>query len=438
MRSRHRMSILLLAALVAGCLPWAAPESTPPPLAPPGTLPGPSAPPAPTASPTPASVAVPELVPCPVPAGAPTAPDLADPALTVRAVLEYLNAGGSADLLVGLLQAAGHAPNAGQPVRSLDINGDTWLDLAVAFVDPNVPRAQAHLPLRPKLQPPARGAVAIYLCQGTRYVPGDPVLEAPDATPLLHLAADLNRDGVTDLLVGWETCGAHTCYQQLDVVMAAGTFLVRARLDPTLDLPYPEVQHLSDGRLAVTGTGIASAGAGPFRQVTRTWAWDAAQQGFAVVSETLEAPRYRIHALLDAQAAARRGDGEAALDLYHRVILDESLLDWADPETERANLRAFGMYRVVVTYASQGDLGDARVAYGILQNEFVDGSTGQIYARLAKAFWDVFEQTADLRQSCLAARAFAEAHRTAVLDPLYFGYANPAFTPGDVCPANDT
>ena len=434
MRYRHRLPILLLSALVAGCLPSPTPGSTIPPSAPPGTFPELATPPTPSASPTPQAVAVPELTSCPIPLGMPAPPDLADPALTVRAVLEYLNAGGSADALPGLLKAAGRAPNAGPPVLPLDINGDNWLDLAVAYVDPHAPQASAHSQLLPRLQPPARGSIVIYLCQGTRYVPGDPVLEAPDATPLLHLAAELNRDGVTDLVVGWETCGAHTCYQQLDVVMAAGTFLVRARLDPTLDLPYPEVQLLSDGRLAVTGTGIASAGAGPFRQVTRTWAWDAARQGFAVVSETLEAPRYRIHALLDAQAAARRGDGEAALDLYHRVILDESLLDWADPETERANLRAFGMYRVVVTYASQRDLGDARVAYGILQNEFVDGSTGPIYARLAKAFWDVFEQAADLRQSCLAARAFAEANRAKVLDPLSFGYANPTFMPEDVCP----
>jgi len=433
MRSRYLLPILVC-ALVAGCLPWPAPGSAILPSAPPGTLPGLSASQAPSASPTPQAVAVPELTPCPIPPGTPAAPDLTDPALTVGTVLDYLNAGGSADSLSGFLQAAGRAPNAGQPVLSLDINGDTWLDLAVAFVDPYAPQASAHMLLRPALQPPSRGTVALYVCQGMQYIPSDPVLEVPDATPILHLSGDLTGDGVTDLLVGWETCGAHTCYQELEAVMAAGIGLARARLGPTLDLPYPEVQLLPDGRLTVTGTGIASAGAGPFRQVTRAWTWDAAQQTFSVVSETLEAPRYRIHALLDGEAAARGGDWDLALELYHQVVQDEALLDWADPVSERAYLTGYSMYRTVVAYASKGDQGDAQVAYGILQNQYLDGSTGAAYAALATAFWDAYGPADDVELGCRAARAFAEAHAAEIVDPLYFGYANPAFAPADICP----
>ena len=376
--------------------------------------------------------------PCPIPPGDPKAPDLADPARTVQAALDYLNAGGSADALTGMLQAAGRAPHSRQPALALDINGDGSLDLSVAFVDPYAPQASARVLLRPMLQPPSRGMVAIFLCLGSRYVLGDPLLEAPGANPILHAAGDLTGEGITDLVVGWETCGAHTCYQELEAVMAAGSSLSRTRLDSTLDLPYPAVQLLPDGRLAVTGTGIASAGAGPFRQITRVWSWEAEQQGFVIVSETLEAPRFRIHLLLDAEAAGRRGDWDTALELYHRVILDDTLLDWADAAVERANLTGYSMYRVVVMYVSKGDLGDAQVAYGILQNQYPAGSTGRAYAELGSAFWGVFGETQDLRRSCLAAQAFAEAHRTAVLAPLYFGYANPAFTTGDVCPVNDS
>jgi hypothetical protein len=393
----------------------------------------------PTASTRPATqvTAVPEPAPCPVPAGNPGGPDLADPAQAVQAALDFLNAGGSADSLSGLLLAAGRAPSRGQPVLPLDINGDAWLDLAAAFVDPFNPQASAHARLRPLPQPPARGLVALYLCQGTRYVPAVPLLEAPDAAPLLHLAGDLTGDGVPDLVLGWETCGAHTCYQELEAVMAAESKLVRAPLDPTLDLPYPALRLLPDSHLAVTGTGIASAGAGPYRQLTREWSWSEEQQAFVVASEALEAPRFRIHALLDGEAAARGGDWVKALELYHRVILDDSLLDWADAAVERANLSGYGMYRSVVAYASLGDQGDARVAYGILQNQYLDGSTGRAYAELATAFWDAYSLADEVETGCRAARAFAEAHRAQVLDPLSFGYANPAFTPADVCPAHD-
>ncbi|MBM3121960.1 MAG: hypothetical protein FJZ97_07200 [Chloroflexi bacterium] len=356
----------------------------------------------------------------------------------MQAILDYLNGGGSVDTLAAILKTSGRAPNTGPPVLSLDINGDPWLDLAVAYVDPLAPQASAHGHLRLALQPPSRGIVALYLCQGTRYISGEPVLEAPDAAPNLHLAGDLTGDGVSDLVVGWETCGAHTCYQELDAVMAEGSTLARVPLDPTLDLPYPEVRLLPDGRLAVTGTGIASAGAGPFRQITRAWSWEAGHRAFAVDTEILEPPRFRIHVLLDGEAAARGGDWDLALDLYHRVVVDDALLDWADPPSERANLTGYSMYRTVVAYASKGDQGDAKVAYGILQNQYLGGSMGRAYAELATAFWDAYTPAGDLELGCQAARAFAEAHRTEVLDPLFFGYANPTFTPGDVCPASGT
>ena len=92
------------------------------------------------------------------------------------------------------------------------------------------------------------------------------------------------------------------------------------------------------------------------------------------------------------------------------------------------------MYRIVVAYASKGDQGDAKVAYGILQNQYLDGSTGAAYAALATAFWDAYGPADDVELGCRAARAFAEAHAAEIVDPLYFGYANPAFAPADICP----
>lgn len=433
MPQRRLLHLGLILLVAAGCLPVDAPQpsaSPPPPTM--TTEPSPESPAtvtSPLLEPTPALPA-----PCPIPIGNPTAPDLADPELGAQSLLNYLNGGGSSDLIPVFLQAAGRATGAAQPMISLDMNGDTWNDLAVAYLDTFKPQASAYRFLRPMHQPPSRGTVAIYLCQGSRYVLGDPVLAANDATPILHPAGDLTGDGVSDLVIGWETCGAHTCYQQLEAVRATGTALLRSRIEPTLDLPYPALRLLPDSHLAVTGTGIASAGAGPYRQLTREWSWSEEQQAFVVASEALEAPRFRIHALLDGEAAARGGDWVKALELYQRVILDDSLLDWADAAVERANLTGYGMYRSVVAYASLGDQGDARVAYGILQNQYLDGSTGRAYAELATAFWDAYSQAGDVELGCQAARAFTEAHRAEILDPLSFGYVNPTFMPDDVCP----
>jgi hypothetical protein len=217
------------------------------------------------------------------------------------------------------------------------------------------------------------------------------------------------------------------------VLSASGMQIVRHALDPSTDLPYPEVAVRSDGSVVATATGIASVGAGPFRRFTRTWAWDPASQSFRLVSDVPEPPRYRIHVLLDADAAARRGDAQTALDLYHRVVLDDSLQDWLDPAAERANLAGYAMFRVVLTYLQMHDEGDAQKAYGILQNQYPSGTVGRAYASMATAFWDVYTETNDQALGCQEARDFAESHADDVLTPLNFGYANPAYMSADVC-----
>jgi hypothetical protein len=221
------------------------------------------------------------------------------------------------------------------------------------------------------------------------------------------------------------------------VLSAAGTQVIRHALDPSVDLPYPEVTIAADGSVAATATGIGSVGAGPFRRFTRTWEWDSANRAFRLVSEEFELPRYRIHVLLDADAAVRLGDLQGALDLYHHVVLDDSLEDWVDPATERANLTGYSMFRAVLTYLRMGDQGDAQKAYGILQNQYPPETMGQAYASMGQAFWDAYTASEDLEQACRAARDFADAHADEVITPLYFGYANPVYTSADICPARD-
>lgn len=434
MRLLRPMPVALLALLVGACLP----SPTPRPTEPPSPIPSGSTasvhlatPALGTVSPGPAAA---EPAPCPILPSRPFTPDWQAPALSPQGLLAFLNGGGTPQSLAESLRAAGRGDSRSAPVLALDINGDAWLDLVVAFTDPSSLQASGRSQARPLPQPPSSGTLVVFVCQHAAYAVGDPLLSQPDRTPRLFQAGDLTADGIDDAIVGWEACGAHTCFQDLDVITATGTHLSAHRLAPTDDLPYPAMDRLPDGTLAVTGTGIGSAGAGPYRQSTRVWAWSVESAGFTVLSEHPEPPRFRIHALLDAEAAAGREEWDLALDLYHRVILDDTLLDWADPQVERANLTGYSMFRVVVTYVRLHDLGDARVAYGILQNQYADSATGQAYAALGTAFWETFSETEDLELSCDAARSFASANSDLVLKPLYFGYANPPFTAEQVCP----
>ncbi len=434
----HRLLILVVVtAFLEGCAPAAAPT------------------PDATFTPTVDAFVAPTLTPyvqagvlgpshpaaCPVPPGNPAAPDLADPATVPATVLAYFNGGGSPDALSAQLDSSGLTSGQGDPLLGLDLNGDSWLDLVIALLDPVGPQGSRRSPvglLRPALQTGSGGSVIVLLCRRDRYTSATPgIMVDPAGQPVLHDVAELTGDSSADLLIGWETCGAHTCFERFEVLSASGEQLLRRALVPTDDLPYPEVSRVADGWVEITATGIASVGAGPFRKFTRSWEWTPADQGFHLISDQFEPPRYRIHVVLDADAAARGGDLRRALDLYHRVALDESLLDWMDPAAEQANLIGYSMFQVVLTYMRMNDQGDAGKAYGILQNQYPSGTVGHAYAGMAQAFWEAYTASDDLELGCQAARDFAEAHTDEVITPLYFGYANPVYTSANICLADE-
>ncbi len=296
------------ALLVGGCLPET--PSVPAATLTPGVEPSPApslTPERPSAIPDPSTAA-----PCPVPPGSPAPPNLDDPGSVTESVLGYLNRGGSLAGLTAQLNSAGLTSGRGDPLYALDLNADSWLDLVIAVLEPVGPQAARRVPavvFRPAPQSGRHGSVLVLLCQLDHYVAGAAItVEPPDGLPVLHAGAELTGDSSADLLLGWETCGAHTCFQRFEVLSVFDTQLRRLPLDPSDDLPYPEVNRAAGGSVDITATGIASVGAGPFRKFTRSWDWDPADQGFRLVSEQLEPPRYRIHVALDADAATRAGD----------------------------------------------------------------------------------------------------------------------------------
>jgi hypothetical protein len=100
-----------------------------------------------------------------------------------------------------------------------------------------------------------------------------------DALPRLHDVAKLTNDEFADLLLGWETCGAHTCFERFEFLSASDEQLLRRALVSSDDLPYPEVRRAADGWVEIAATSIASVGAGPYRRFTRSWEWNPADQG---------------------------------------------------------------------------------------------------------------------------------------------------------------
>lgn len=374
--------------------------------------------------PTPASSSPPTPTPfapraCPVYPGSPSPPDLAARPDPGTSLLDYFNAGGSPDRLEPSVAPDGLLP--------ADVNGDGWLDWLVLTLDPASENS------------PTGGTLWLLTCYGSAYSLAFRLTPSDRGAPALHGIVDLTGDGAADVVVGLPNCGAHTCFEQAQILVWDGATLTNRLEGSSDDLPYPHYLVIpplagEPGRVEIRGTGFGSVGAGPYRPVARTWSWEEDAQRFVVTGEATLPTYFRIHVLHDADRAYLEGNYPLAQELYHRVITDDTLDDWEAGERGRQNLAAYANFRKVLTYLRVGDLGDAQVALGILQNRFPSGSTGHAYAEMAHAFWQEYGAGSDLVAACLAAQAFAEAHPAEILDPLYYGYANPAYTPQGICP----
>jgi len=361
---------------------------------------------------------------CQVPPSSPPVPGLGDPLTWASDLLAYLNQGGLLTTLLESVEARQPALESGQAGEVLDLDADGSDDLALVLSSQD---AATGLPT---------GTLFIFVCAGERYdlaylsPPGE-----PQGLPKIESSSDLNGDGVPDLLVSNQNCGAHTCFLNLQVMsFQRGNFqnLLQGRSD---DLPNPTLELRGpgpDGRgfIALTGTGISSAGAGPYRERTRTWTWDAAAGAFTAGPDALAAPRFRIHLLNDADLAAAAGDPGTALDLYQQVIEDGRYDDWIYGETGQRTLAAFATFRQMWLHLSQGDTGAARRSLEFMQASATNDTADML--TLAEVTFEAFE-SGGLGAACSAAQAYGAAHAASVLDPLNYGYANRAFSAPDLC-----
>ena len=160
----------------------------------------------------------------------------------------------------------------------------------------------------------------------------------------------------------------------------------------------------------------------PWRKEWDTYTWDG--EFYGITGAEFSTPGYRFQAAYDGDQSTLSGNYKKALAFYQDVIFSDKLTWWTperhtyeadlyywkppnskpimpvpDPN-EYIYLTAYARYRIMLLYLLQGWSSDAQVVYNTLLEKYPLGSTGSIYAKLAQVFWEEYQASGNVGQSC--------------------------------------
>jgi hypothetical protein len=340
-------------------------------------------------------------------------------------ILTYLNDGASPEELAVALMLKGLNLDQ-QPVVVEDITADGLFDVIVTIMNASAP---------------PQGSLIIYTCQVDRYaLTHIEISDALSYAPTVVHIQDMNADGQNELIISSSSCGAHTCFDDVQILSWAGSYFEHKLEGSTRDLPYPRVQLTDYDRDGVydfeaTGTAVGSVGAGPQRDHIKVWRFNPDTGYWIFAGESYGPSEFRIHVVHDADAAMRRGEYQIAFLLYQQVIEDDELRDWMSPAYERMNLSAYAYFKQVVATALRGDIEGATDIYADMNLIYRDKDQ-EAYAVMTMEFLTGFAAGGE-EDGCLSVEAFAEQYPNLILDNLgsgVYGYTNPDYSGEDLCP----
>ena len=256
---------------------------------------------------------------------------------------------------------------------------------------------------------------------------------------------DLTGDGLPEVVIMRQFCGAHTCNHAYDIVGAPLGF-VQSLVPTVSQFPQPAISMMSgeaafadrtgDGRIDLVQHGgfIGSAGAGPYqRGYTEIWAWQPAQNQFALAETILDPSNYRFHLLYEANDLFAAGDYAAAIPNYVDVVENPSLDDGVGliiQESTYGPSRQFAAFRLMIAYLQLGDSENATVWSGWLYSNYPNAhiTEGVI------AFWEDYNFNHSVASGCAAAVNLLETFPNPTGPLADLGYALPSLTAESVCP----
>jgi hypothetical protein len=338
------------------------------------------------------------------------------------AIAAHLNRPGTD--LAGLetwLKGCGAIQDKQGSVTEAAIQDPTSKDVVVVMRDPS---AEQLMP---------RGLLIVYHASSSGYT----VVRKVEGAGLLNLlhVGDINGDGKTDLVWTDTTCGAHTCFSTLFVESWDG----KAYQDwivgePTIangEYTFKDAVAGGSGEeIIVHGGVVGSAGAGPQRAWTETYA--STKGGpYELFNLVYDDSNCLYHHILDANdtfARWTKAGFEPAIKAYQIAINDTELESCGTIPDELATLRDFARFRLIVSLVSGGKSQEVESVKADMGNQALRGAV--------EAFLDSYLESHSVIQACRDVTTYATANPASWNFLADWGYANPTFTAQDLCPLN--
>lgn len=277
--------------------------------------------------------------------------------------------------------------------------------------------------------------------------------EAPRYAPEFVGPADLTGDKHPELIVALKDCGAHTCFENVQVYTSDGRRPFRQVLDladhvsgygggglpQEVRIEQPDDESDALPALAISGGLVNSAGAGAFqRSSTVLWKWNEQRHVIEPVETRWQASDLRLHRFHDAIIALDHGDIEKAKAALAEVIDDPTLrelpeeiepdADYAKKLREQlADTARFELARIALQQGQSSQ-------YDQIRDRLSSSATPGPAARATVKLGAIFEKTSDLAAACHdAAAVFPEKPDDDwVLDAIGLGYNAPVKFTADV------
>jgi hypothetical protein len=252
--------------------------------------------------------------------------------------------------------------------------------------------------------------------------------------------ADLTGDGRAELIINEESCGAHTCFGNYQVLAAdndtLSSIVSHLVTGSRIEMSYPDTRftdYTQDGLVdfIVHGGQIGSAGAGIVRPYTQVWAWDGT--AVTLADTILDNTPYRHHILYEANDLMAANELESALLLYEQTINDGDLIEspFAGDDAETyAAISQFSAFRLILIDLMQGNNENAHSRQAWLNTTYPATAAADAAAILINNWTGLDSMAA----ACTAVESTMETYTNPTGVLLDQGYGNPSLTAADFCP----